>query len=155
MTKRKDPKDFVKRGRPTKYHPGLCKDLVDFFNRPLYIERKITQVVDGKKKISTEQVPNKTPFLIDWVMKHDLCVDTPSDWAKKYPDFFRAYNRAKQLQERFLVELGIKGYHNGFMTFQTLKNVSGWRDRAELEHSGEVKFNRLPPITVGGKEVKI
>ena len=41
------------------------------------------------------------------------------------------------------------------MTFQTLKNVSGWRDKAELEHSGEVKFNRLPPITVGGKEVKI
>ena len=62
MTKRKDPKDFVKRGRPTKYHPGLCKDLVDFFNRPLYIERKITQVVDGKKKISTEQVPNKLLF---------------------------------------------------------------------------------------------
>jgi len=126
-------------GRPTKYRPELCADLIKFFDRPLYIKKKTKRFINGEEIITEEEAPNKTPFLIDWVMKHKLCVDTPANWAKQYPEFFRAYNSAKQIQERFLVELGIKGDHNGFMTFQTLKNVAGWRDKTEIEQKTEVK----------------
>ena len=125
-------------GRPPKYHPDLCKDLVKFFDRPFYIKKIERKNVDGEWVEVEHEVPNRTPFLIDWVMKHDLHTETPSEWAKKYPEFSVAYNRAKTLQERFLVELGIKGDHNGFMTFQTLKNVSGWRDKQEVEHTGDL-----------------
>lgn len=130
-------------GRPTKYKPELCEDLVKFFSRPLYIIKKTRKFIDGQEEIIEESVPNETPWLIDWVMKHDLCVDTPANWAKQYPEFFRAYNTAKSLQERFLAELGIKGDHSGFMTFQALKNVSGWRDKTDVEHSGSININKV------------
>lgn len=123
-------------GRPTKYHPRLCADLIKFFNRPLYIKKIRREWVDGEVKKIEDTVPNETPYLIDWIMKHDLSHDTPSNWAKVHPEFLGAYNKAKMLQERFLAELGIKGDHNGFMTFQALKNVSGWRDKTETEVTG-------------------
>ena len=139
-------KEFYKptgnpRGRPTKYRPELCQDLVDFFSRPLYITEKKKKWIDGKEIITEEKVPNESPFLVKWCLKHDLDVNTPHDWAQKYPDFSRAYLYAKQLQEFFFAELGIKGDHNGFMTFQTLKNVSGWRDKSEVELT-EVKLSK-------------
>lgn len=131
MTKRKE--NPQPGGRPTKYDPSLCVDLIDFFNRPLY-KKKIQRVlIDGEWTDKEVEVANDSPWLIDWCMKHDICVDTPSNWAKKFPEFFLAYNKAKLLQERFFAELGIKGEHNGFMTFQTLKNVSGWRDKHETD----------------------
>ena len=144
MTKRKDPsKKFPvgkhPGGRPTKYYPELCDDLIKFFSRPLYIKKTIRKFVDGEEQIIEQEVPNETPWLIDWIMKHKISHDTPANWAKQYPEFLGAYIRSKQLQERFLAELGIKGDHSGFMTFQTLKNVAGWRDKTEVESKHEVK----------------
>lgn len=126
-------------GRPTKYYPELCEDLIKFFDRPLYIKKIERKLVEGEWVEVEHEVPNETPFLIKWTMKHKISVDTPANWSKQYPEFFRALNTAKSLQERFLVELGIKGDHNGFMTFQTLKNVAGWRDKHEVESKTEVK----------------
>lgn len=125
-------------GRPTKYTPELCEDIIKFFDRPLYIKKKIRKFVDGEEQIIEQEVPNRTPFLINWVMKHNLCMQTPHNWCDEHPEFLVAYNKAKALQENFLVEHGIKGDHNGFMTFQTLKNVAGWRDKTEVKHSGGV-----------------
>ena len=146
MAKKKHPG-----GRPTKYRPELCQDLIEFFSRPLYIKKTIRKWVDGEEQIIEQDVPNTSPYIIDWVMKHDLAHDTPVNWAKKYPEFFDAYNRAKTLQERFFTELGIKGEHNGFMTFQTLKNISGWRDKQDIEHSGGVSVT-MPSMKVNGAE---
>lgn len=123
-------------GRPSKYHPGLCDDLLEFFGRPLYITRKIKKFhpVTGQEIEVEIEEPNMTPYLIDWCMKHNLDVVTPSDWAKTHPEFSKAYFAAKKMQERFLAELGIKGDHNAFMSFCALKNVSGWRDKQEIDH---------------------
>lgn len=120
-------------GRPSKYRPELCDDLIKFFSRPLYIKEKKRKWINGEEIVTEEKVANETPFLINWVVKHGIDASTPSDWASKYPEFSKALNKAKQLQEFFLAELGIKGHHNGFMTYQTLKNVSGWRDNKEVE----------------------
>jgi hypothetical protein len=127
-------------GRPTKYRPELCQDLIKFFDRPLYIKKKTRKWLNGEEVICEEEVPNKTPFFIHWCMKHKLSWQTPHNWLKEYPEFLDAYNRSKILLEAFLVELGIKGDHNGFMTFQTLKNVSGWRDKTEVETKTEHKL---------------
>lgn len=129
-------------GRPTKYTPEMCDDIIKFFDRPLYIKKTIRKFVDGEEQIIEQEVPNRTPFFIHWCMKHNLNVETPSEWAKKFPEFSVAYNKAKTLQEQFLVEHGIKGDHNGFMTFQTLKNVAGWRDKTEIDHTMQVIVNR-------------
>jgi len=119
------------------YRPEMCEDLVKFFDRPLYIKKTRKEWVDGEEKIIEFEEPNATPFLIHWCLKNDISRDIVTDWAKKYPEFRLAYCKAKDLQESFLAELGIKGDHNGFMTFQTLKNVSGWRDKQEVEQRVE------------------
>jgi len=138
-------------GRPTKYRPELCADIIEFFNRPLYIKKVERKCVDGEWTEVEHEVPNRTPFLIHWIMKHDLCMQTPHNWCAEHPEFLVAYNKAKALQENFIVEHGIKGDHNGFMTFQTLKNVSGWRDKTEVENSGSLKIVTMPAIEVNGK----
>jgi hypothetical protein len=123
-------------GRPSKYRPELCADLIKFFNRPLYITKKHKEWVGGELKIIEDDVPNKTPWLVDWCLEHKISIDLPQDWSKAHPEFLRALNTAKKIQERFLAELGIKGDHNAFMTFQALKNVAGWRDKTETEVTG-------------------
>lgn len=142
MAKRKKviPAPPVKRreGRPTLYHPGLCDDIIEFFDRPLYIKKIERKNIDGDWAEVEHEVPNRTPFLIHWVLKHNICMQTPHNWCVQHPEFLVAYNKAKALQENFLVEHGVKGDHNGFMTFQTLKNVAGWRDKQEVKHSGGV-----------------
>ncbi len=125
-------------GRPTLYRPSMCEDIIAFFNRPRYIS-KMRKVIDSEGNVTQTEYeePNETPFLIHWCHKNNISHDAVIDWAKKYPEFSVAYNKAKSFQEAFLTELGIKGDHNGFMTFQTLKNVSGWRDKQEVEQKVE------------------
>ena len=129
-------------GRPTKYKPEFCQDIIDFFSRPLYITKKIKKWIDGKEEVLEQDVPNETPFLIKWTEKIGVSHDAPCEWAKVHPEFSDALYRAKRLQESFLVELGIKGDHNGFMTFQTLKNVSGWRDEQHLKQQVDVNITQ-------------
>lgn len=126
-------------GRPTKYRPELCDDIIKFFDRPLYVKKITRKWVDGEEQIIEQEVPNETPFLARWCRKHKINVTAPSEWAHKYPEFSKAIIDCKAIQEAFLVEHGIKGDHNGFMTFQTLKNVSGWRDKHEVESKSEVR----------------
>jgi len=129
-------------GRPTKYHPDLCQDIIEFFTRPLLIKKNFKEWVNGELKVIERHVPNATPYLIDWIMKHHLSHDTPNNWSKIHPEFLGALNTAKMIQEKFLAELAIKGEHNAFMTFQALKNISGWRDKHEVESTSksEVKI---------------
>lgn len=125
-------------GRPTKYRPEYCEDIIRFFSRPLYIKKTERKNIDGEWVEVEHEVPNETPFLIDWTEKIGVAHDAPYEWAKVHPEFSAAYYRAKKKQERFLVELGIKGDHNGFMTFQTLKNVSGWREEQHLKQTVDI-----------------
>lgn len=140
-------------GRPTKYRPTMPESLIKFFKRPLYVNEKVKSIVDGKTIITYKKVPNKSPYLIHWCLEQKIHPWDISAWANdgKHPEFSKALIVAKQLQETFFNELGIKGDHNPFMTFQTLKNVSGWRDKTEVEskhteeinHTLSVKYEML------------
>ncbi len=52
--------------------------------------------------------------------------------------FSEAYARVKEIQKLRLAEGGLKGKFNPQMTYNTMKNVCGWRDKTEVEHSGKV-----------------
>lgn len=129
--KRKTSRLYYKnpRSAPTLYQPEYCEDIIKFFDRPLYIKKTQRKWVDGEEQIIESEVPNETPYLVSWCMKIGVSTSAVKDWAEKHENFGIAYNRAKELQERFLAELGIKGDHSGFMTFKALQNISGWRDK--------------------------
>ena len=132
MSKKKRPV-----GRPTKYQPILCQNIIDYFSTERIIYKDITITYkngDTVDKTVPEAAP--TPFFVDWQIRVGISDETMLRWVHKYPEFRGAYKRAKQLQEVFLRECAMKGVHNSVFTIFTMKNVCGWRDQHEIKGEG-------------------
>lgn len=106
-------------GRPTSYRPEFCERIVAYFER--------TQTDDGE------------PYFPQFVgFAHEIGVtrNTLLNWCDANPEFLGAYQRAKGLQEQALVAHTLAGRFNASFAGLTAKNLLGWRDRQDLEHSG-------------------
>ncbi len=136
-------------GRPTKYDPSFCESLIDFFNIPPYTIKDMTiQKPDGTQIDKTEFEANDIPFFSKWCRKIGVNQETMVEWTKRYPDFSVAYNQAKELQCEILVTNGLRGtYATPFAIF-TAKNILGWRDKSDVEHSGKVEGTRINIMTI-------
>lgn len=111
-------------GRPSKYDPKYCQEIVDFFSiEPYFIDEV------GKK------VVNDLPMLVAFARKIGVAHDTLHEWVKVHPDFSVAYKQAKDLQERFVVLNALKGNFDSRFSIFTLKNISGWREKTEITGS--------------------
>lgn len=132
-------------GRPSDYDPSYCDRLVKFFNIEPFIREQYTDMAGNEK---TRFVPNRFPTLARFAAELDVDRSTLAEWASKvdaegvlvYPEFSRAYKRAKDFQEAILAEGGLAGaYETPFAIF-TAKNVIGWRDKqdvdANMHHTG-------------------
>lgn len=116
-------------GRPTDYDPKYCMQLIAFSKKP-----------EGSFKAFAAKlfVTNKTIY----------------DWAAKHPEFMYAKQVAKGLNEKAMMDLGLKGMkgHVGPGGWQTawifaMKARHGWREEGpmdddddndlEFDHSGE------------------
>jgi len=121
------------RGRPSKYVPALCKSLVDYFsNSPYTIKDMVIEKSDGIKIGKTVFEPGDLPLFSGWCAEVGIDDDTMLNWAKSIPEFFGAYKKAKQLQQRFLVTNGLHGLYNPAFAIFTAKNILGWRDQNML-----------------------
>lgn len=137
MTRRKRPEDCLPPGQPTKWKPEYNQMIIDFFSISPYRE---SENIDGERIL----IPNEMPFLIDFAMKIGVDTDTLGEWAKeenkeKYPGFSGAYRKSKVLQERFLAANGLLKMYDARFTMFFMKNVCGWKDSQDLNHSGEIK----------------
>jgi len=115
------------RGRPSKYQPRYCKEIVTFFN------------VNPYKIIKGIKIANDLKFLSAFARKVGVCHETLHEWDKVHPDFSVAYKKAKELQERNLVTCGLHGLYQQPFAIFTAKNICGWRDKKEVEHIGKDK----------------
>jgi len=100
-----------KAGQPTKYQPKFCQMLIEYFD------------VDPAKKVK------EVPTLAGFAIRIGVHRDTLHEWSKIHPDFEYVYKRAKDYQERFLVNRGLAGEIDTVFGIFTAKNVLGWRDR--------------------------
>ena len=106
-------------GRPSKYKPEYCDQIIAFFsvapNRKEVMEVSTSQGVSAKggtsdfRKEKYVLVPNDPPFFEDFATSIGVSDDTIVNWAKKYPEFLAAYNKSKFLQKRFLIINGLAG----------------------------------------------
>jgi hypothetical protein len=137
-------------GRPTKYKPEYCKQIEEFFDIDPY--REVTDVYtykDGTTKETIKLLPNDMIFMGDFARKIGVNKDTLYEWAKKYPEFSDSLKRANELQERLLVVNGLNGVYNSTFAIFAAKNMIGWRDKQELEHSNPDGSKLFPvPILV-------
>lgn len=124
-------------GRPTKYDPAYCQQIVEFIAaRAPYVFLKEAEGDSGKIRLVRQA--NDPPLLVDFARAIGVSVRTIAEWGHAHPAFSQALEDAKALQERFYLTCGFLGLSNPTITALILKNNHGYRDKAEVEHSGGV-----------------
>jgi hypothetical protein len=139
---KKKPNGKNDTGKPTKYRPKYCKEIIAYFDRePYIIVDKTVTYANGASKEITEKEPTDLPLFGKFAHKVGVTHDTLIDWTKSYPEFGEAYKRAKQLQEHILITNGLAGGYAPAFAIFTAKNILGWRDKHEVvgEDDGPVK----------------
>lgn len=121
-------------GRPTDYKEEYCEEIVEYFSEEPFTEREVTHSKkNGESWTTYEDVANAFPTFAGFAAKIGVHRDTLNEWIKVHPEFSDAYNKAKDLQEEFLVQNALKNlYAQPFAVF-TAKNVLGWRDKSETD----------------------
>ena len=139
-------------GRPTKYKPEYCQEIIKFFDRELvhHVAKEVIHPKDGVISIMEERATD-LPLFEAFAHSIDVHVDTLHEWKKVYPEFSESYKRAKQLQKEHLVTNAMQGrYSNSFAIF-TAKNILGWRDKQEIESN----VNQNVTVTIDGDDAKL
>lgn len=137
-----------KMGRPTKYDPKYCDDIVFFFEREPNYEKQLEHFDDkgNLKWMDYKLMPSKFPTFLEYAKKIGVSMDALQDWANKYPDFGGAYKKAKELQKWFLIENGLAGLYNPTFAIFTAKNITDMRDQptslTQINVGGSIGFTR-------------
>jgi len=130
-------------GRPTKYRPIFCKMIIDYFTREHVTEYEETHTNRKGETWSCYKLrANPVPMLEGFCGEVLHCgVTIISDWTRNFPDFAEAVIHAQALQMQHLATVTGLGLYNSNWAVFMAKNVSQWRDKKEIEHSGEVGYN--------------
>jgi len=140
-------------GRPSSYKPEYAVQLIEHmmvekFNKET-IEEEIRYSPKTGVKVSEKRkfkmIPNDLPTIEGFARKIGVTYRTLKNWADavedpeateavyKYPDFFQAYNVAKQLQKEFIVDNGLKGNYPPASFIFVAKNVTDMTDKQIIE----------------------
>lgn len=116
-------------GRPTKYYPEICEEMIEFFSVDC------VEYVRGEKRVV--KFPTFERFAINKRLHHSTLLD----WCTKYPDFSEAYALCKEVQKDLLIEGGLGGHYNGqFAKFLAL-NVTDLREVVDVKASGKIEVH--------------
>lgn len=163
---------MAKRGQKTKYKKIYCKRLIDFFENSATVERQVkektTKTLSNGSVYVTEKYEyfsGKLPTFDSFAEMIGVSRRTLTNWhlAKKgksdkpkYPDFFLAYNRAKQIQKEWLIDIGLKGLAPPASFIFVAKNVTDMTDKQEIDHTSKgekiIGFNYQPPASLSDEE---
>lgn len=125
-------------GRPTKYKPAFCEEILDFFNRtPVKIE--YIKTADGKKEC--RETVCELPTLAGFAAYIGVCRDTLHEWSKQHAEFSDAIKRAQAHQEHILIQNGLTGRYHPAVAIFALKNLAGWRDKVEVDNRSHVELS--------------
>ena len=121
--KKKEERPSLSLGRPTKYEQRFCQDLIDHQS--------------GGGTFHT------FPAYIWHTHKVYICRRTLYEWADKHVEFLHTKKLGADLcsmwwehQGRLQMRRKDKNFPQSAYIF-TMKNVAGWRDRVDVEHTGK------------------
>lgn len=135
---------MAKRGRKTKYRKIYCKKIIDYFNvSPTKTIIETYYYKNGESKEKPIEIANELPLFSGFAHLIGVNGDTIVEWAEaktkanklKYPEFSAAYKKAKELQESMWTNNSLKGLYNPAFTIFMGKNVFGWRDKQDIDHT--------------------
>jgi hypothetical protein len=129
-------------GRPSKYRPKYCQMITEYFDREHTIEVEETHTNRKGETWSCYKLrANAVPTLYGFSASIFVPVKTLWQWKDKFQDFGNAYSHAQALQLDHLNAVTGLGLYNANWAVFMAKNVSSWRDKKELEHSGTLDSN--------------
>lgn len=130
-------------GRPTKYDKKYCDQIIEYFRVPS--TRTVLQTEyykDGDVKSEREiEVATLLPTFQGFADEIGVNDDTLVEWAKVHPEFSAAYSHAKKLQEKIWLQNSMSGLYNAQFAQFFGKNCLGYKDKTEVENSGEQTLN--------------
>jgi hypothetical protein len=135
----KETKKAAKIGRPTKYKPQFCKEIIKFFNIPLYYETTEQKMSASGVVMDVEVMrPSHLPTFERFAFEIDVCMDTLQEWRATHPEFSVSYRRAKALQKNHLMAHGLSGgYNSNFAKFVAI-NCTDMMDTTHIKQESEV-----------------
>ena len=132
-------------GRPTKYYPELCENMIEYFSGSFVdIDETIEEVEsveDGKlgkkgkkqKKIVKKKIGSQLPTFAGWCWSVKIHRDTMYQWIKENRQFSDTYRLCKEAQENMLVQNTLQGRYNAGFAHFLAKNLTNMRDDPEQE----------------------
>lgn len=134
MSQEKQKKNPV--GRPPKYKKEYCKQMLDYFKNAKLTDVQTEIVASGGKAVTIEKkVCGDMPTIGGFAISIDTHRATLYEWCRNYSEFRDAFKKCQEIQERWLTLNGLKGNVNTAFGIFTAKNVLGWRDKQEIQHS--------------------
>ena len=117
------------------FHPGdIVKYFQDQYDQISNPRENLTE--RGDLKFVTE--PVRAPTLAGYAVKIGVSRECLWAWRQKHPRFSESVQRAKAIQEAFLVEQGTLGALNPQVTIMTLKNLQDWKDKVDIGAQGVI-----------------
>jgi hypothetical protein len=146
-------------GRPTKYKPEYCQQIIDYFSNNDAYEILEHESDETRRKAFL----NRPIVMSGFAQKIGVDRGTIEDWAKARdengalvnPDFYHSYRTALTMQEKMIAEGGLAGVYNSNIAQLMLKNHHGYRDvqvnetEVYISKDTEENLNKLYELRMG------
>lgn len=119
-------------GRPTDYRHEYCDRIIEHFDKEPFTSSY--DEASGKTYRSAILLPTLTNF----ARSIGVARSTIYKWAEEHQEFSDAIKRAQELQEEVLMQNGLFGAYDKTFAIFTAKNICGWKDKQEIDHSGRI-----------------
>jgi hypothetical protein len=132
-------------GRPEKYKPEYCDQLVEFFldaaKAPAQMattfeidapdNQAAGKIQKGQAKLEVQTIVAVLPTFARFALDLGVDIGTIQNWRAKYPAFDEACLMAKDIQRDFLIQGLISGRIPATGGIFVAKNIAGLKDRPE------------------------
>jgi len=138
-------------GRPTKYKPEFCEQLIKHFDIEPWEEREIPHYVKSNARddegnrliawVDIKRLPVRMPTLRGFAKKIGVGITTIYEWLKDSEptykkDFANAFTCAKDIRKDWLIDLGLSGSVAPLSFKFVAVNCTDMRDKTESEFTG-------------------
>jgi len=142
-------------GAPSKYKRKYCQGLFDFFDIPhtRVIIKKIGGP-NGKFIGHKQEIANNLPTVEGFCARICISRDTFYEWVKQHAEFSDTVKRVRTIQQNMWIQNSMKGLYNTQFSILFGKNVYGWRDKTDIDHTSGGEKIEVQLVTYSGESAK-